>query len=144
MEFQDFTQEDANMFGIGYAVSKYSKKVINENDIIGFIIFQDIQIHISNNFIEKCNNEDARQYYKNLQKANSICLRTIKFRNEYRYRGIVEDLFDHITNTVIPTDYIIWCYTRCLSISYIKQIGGFNPPIYLLPQQNILLFSIDS
>lgn len=143
MEYLDYTQEDAYQNGIEYAISKYSKKAVKDGVVIGTIVFQDEQLHIDNVNIQNTDNDDTKTYYMNLKKANSIRLRKISFLKEYLYSGEVENLFDYITSKVIPTDFIIWCYKVFPLRNYVKQIGGFNPPLYKLPNEKVLLFSVD-
>lgn len=143
MEYLDYTQEDANNDGIRYIISKYSMKVVDNGEIIGSIVFTNDELNISNSYIRSAENEDAKNYYKNLNKANSILLRKITFKEEYRYSGKLEDSFDHITSEIIPTNYVIWCYDNYPLRDYITQIGGFNSPLHKLPNENILLFSVD-
>ena len=143
MEYLDYTQEDANNDGIGYIISKFSKKIIDNGETIGAIIFQDNELKIDSAYIQSSDNKEAQLYYKNLNKAKSILLRKITFKEEYRYSGKLEDLFDYITSEIIPTDYVIWCFNVYPLRDYITQIGGFNPPLHRLLNENILLFSID-
>lgn len=143
MEYLDYTQEDANQDGIEYAISKYSKKILKDGLVIGRIVFQDEQLHIDETYIENANNEEKKTYYLNLKKVNSIRLRKISFLKEYRFSGEIENLFDYIATKIIPTDFVIWCYEVFPLRSYVKQIGGFNSPLYKLPNKKVLLFSVD-
>ena len=145
MDYINYTQADANNDGIEYAISKYSQKVVDHNDqMIGAIIFQDNDLKVEDSYIFESDNEEAKLFYENLNKANSIQLRKIIFDENHRYSGELENLFDHITTNIIPTDYVIWCNPILDLKSYLKQIGGFNPPLFDIPNKNILLFSIDS
>ena len=143
MEYFDYTQEDANNDGIEYIISKFSKKIVDNGETIGAIIFQDNELKIANTDIQSSDNKEVQSYYKNLNKAKSILLRKIIFKEEHRYSGKLEDSFDYITSEIIPTDYVIWCLNVYPLRDYITQIGGFNPPLHKLPNENILLFSID-
>ena len=143
MEYLDYTQEDANNDGIGYTISKFSKKIVDNGETIGAVIFQDNELRIDDAYIQSSDNKEAQLYYKNLNKAKSILLRKITFEEKYRYSGELEDLFDYITLKIIPTDYVVWCSNVHPLRDYITQIGGFNPPLHKLPNENILLFSID-
>jgi len=143
MEYLDYTQADANNDGIEYTISKYSKKAVKDGITIGTIVFQDEQLHIDNVYIQNVDNEDAKRYYLNMNKANSIRLRKISFLKEYQFSGEIENLFDFISSKVIPTNYVIWCYKAFPLRNYVKQIGGFNPPLYKLPNEKVLLFSVD-
>ena len=60
-----------------------------------------------------------------------------------QYSGKLEDSFDYIASEIILTDYVIWCLNVYPLQDYITQIGGFNPPLHKLPNENILLFSIN-
>lgn len=143
MEYLDYTQEDANNDGIGYVISKFSKKIIDNSETIGAVIFQDNELKIDSAYIQSSDNKEVQLYYESLNKAKSILLRKITFKKEYRYSGKLEDSFDHITSEIIPTNYIIWCYDNYPLRDYITQIGGFNSPLHKLPNENILLFSVD-
>ena len=142
MEYFDYTQADAENDGIGFTVSRYSKKVVIDNTTVGAIIFQDTNLKIEQSIIDNSDSDETKLYYKFLNSANSIYLRKIIFSEEYLFSGALENLFDYITLEVIPRDFIIWCNDTSLLRNYIVQIGGFNPPLYELPNSNILLFSI--
>ena len=143
MEYFDYTQADAENDGIGYPISRYSKKVVINNITVGAIIFQDTNLKIEQSIIDNSDSDDSKLYYKSLNSANSIYLRKIIFSEEYLYSGALENLFDYITLEVIPRDFLIWCNDTSLLRKYIVQIGGFNPPLYELSNSNILLFSIN-
>lgn len=142
MEYLDYTQEDADNDGIEFIISKFSKKVVDNGKTIGAIIFQDNELRINSAYIQNSDNRESQSYYENLNNAQSVCLRKIIFND--RYNGELENLFDYITSNIIPTDYVIWCYDAFPLRNYIEQIGGFNPPLYELPNKKILLFSINA
>ena len=143
MEYLDYTHEDASNDGIGYTSSHYSKKVVKNNKTIGAIIFQDVKLQIDQSTIDNSDSEDAKLYYKYLNNDRSIYLRKIVFSEDYLGSGALENLFDYITIKVIPQDFLIWCNNTIFLREFIIQIGGFNPPLYEIPNSNILLYSIN-
>ena len=143
MEYLDYTSEDASNDGIGYTISHYSKKVVKNNKTIGAIIFQDVKVQIDQSTIDNSDSEDAKLYYKSLNNVRSIYLRKIVFSEDYLGSGALENLFDYITIKVIPQDFLIWCNNTIFLREFIIQIGGFNPPLYEIPNSNILLCSIN-
>lgn len=145
MDYIKYTQEDADNDGIGYAISCYSTKLVDENKVKGIIVFQDVPLNIDDAIIAQCTDKEAKRYYKNLKMAKSIYLRKLIFKGD-RYSGELEDFFDYVTTRVVPHNFIIWCNLQLdinNFVSYITQIGGFHEPLYHLPNKNIRIFSID-
>ena len=145
MEYLKYTQEDASIDGIGYTISHYSTKAVDGNEVKGIIVFEDRPLNINDTIITQSIDEEAKRYYENLKKAKSIYLRKLIFKGD-RYSGELEDFFGYVTERIVPHDYIIWCNLQLdidNFVSYITQIGGFNEPLYSLPNKNILIFSIN-
>ena len=101
MEYSNYTQEEAVNDGIGFAVSKYSTKLVDNGKIIGTIVFEDSPLKIDNVFIEECVAEDAKRYYKNLNNAKSIYLRKLTFNGD-RYSGKLEDFSTMLRQKLFP------------------------------------------
>ena len=143
MEFKRYSQEDAFKDGIGYTVSEYSTKLIIDNQVIGFVIFEDKRLLVNDEFINSCKNEDANMYYQSINKANSVYLRKISILNDYAQIGAFEQLFNYVTIKVLPRDFLIWCYPIVCGKRYLEQIGGFFEPLYPLPNKNIRIYSME-
>ena len=80
MEYFDYTQADAVNDGIGFTVSRYSKKVVVDNTTVGAIIFQDTNLKIEQSIIDNYDSDESKLYYKSLNSANSIYLRKINYQ----------------------------------------------------------------
>ncbi len=104
-------------------------------------MFEDKPLRINNSIIEKCDSEEAKTYFRNINKNNSLFLRKITFQKD-RYGGELENFFDYVTTKVVPTNFIIWCMPKAWDLNgYVEQIGSFSQPKYELPNTSILIFS---
>lgn len=143
MEYAKYTKEDAANDGIGYNISSYSTKLLENNEIVGSIVFEDTPLKIDDSIIEKHDSDEAKTYFRNINKNNSVLLRKITFQKD-RYSGQLEDFFDYVTTKVVPANFIIWCTPTIWDLNgFVNQIGGFYPPKHELPNKNILIFPID-
>ena len=142
VEYKDYTQEDATKDGIGYVVSRLSKKVLLNGNVIGKIIIEDNSLRISKAFIDSIKDKDAKTYYQNLNITNSFYLRKIWFDKTFLYSGKLENFFDYTMNNM-PTWSLLWCVPNICGKSFIEQLGGFVPPLYPIPNDKIRLFSLD-
>lgn len=144
MEYSNYTQEEASIDGIGFVVSKYSTKLVDDGKVIGTIVFEDKPLNINSAFIEECVDEQAKRYYKNLNNAKSIYLRKLTFNGDWK-NGKLEDFFDYVTAMIVPHDFLIWCTLQLSEEfkTYIEHIGGFVEPLYDIPNKYIRIFSID-
>jgi len=142
MEYNQYTQEDAAKNGIGFTVSRYSMKLVDGDEMIGAIIFENERLKLSEDFIKLTGDIEARSYYEALKCSNSIYLRKIIFSEEQQYSGKLEDLFDYTVNQ-LPLDHLIWCIPSLCGEKYIQQLGGFVNPRYPLPNTSIRFFALN-
>ena len=144
MEYSRYTQEEAAVDGIGFAVSKYSTKLVDNGRIVGTIVFEDRPLKIDEKFIEECVDEETKRYYNNLNKAKSIYLRKLTFNGDWRDSKLL-DFFDYVTATIVPHDFLIWC-TLQLSKKfkvYVEQTRIFHKPLHDIPNKHIRIYSHD-
>jgi hypothetical protein len=144
MEYEKYTQKNADKDGIEYAISKYSTKCIDNGKVIGSVVFINNRIVIDNDYIKSVNDKEAELYYNNINKSRSILLHKMSFSKSHRYSGKLEDFFDFVVNHILPKDILIWCNTSINDYSLIEQIGGFVEPLYPFSNKTIRLFSINS
>lgn len=142
IKYAPYTQEDATVDGIGWSVSRFSIKAMKNSKIIGKIIFEDKPLRISKNYIND-KDENAKNWYNSLNRANSIYLRKIYFNEQERLSGELENMFDYVTLKVLRPDHLIWTIPAICGKDNIKQIGGFLEPMYSLPNKNIRLFALN-
>ena len=144
MEYLNYSQEEAAIDGIGFAVSKYSTKLVDNGKIVGTIVFEDCPLVIDRTFIEECFDENAKRYYNNLNKAKSIYLRKLKFNGDWK-NGKLEDFFDYVTAMIVPHDFLIWCTLQLSEElkTYVEHIGVFHEPLYDIPNKYIRIYSYD-
>lgn len=141
VEYKDYTQEDATKDGIGYVVSCLSKKALLNGIVIGKIIIEDNPLKLSKAFIDSIKDKDAKTYYQELNRSNCFYLRKIWFDKTFLYSGKLEDFFDYTMNNM-PKWSLLWCFPNICGESIIKQLGGFVPPLYPIPNDKIRLFSL--
>ncbi|MBR3451562.1 MAG: hypothetical protein IKH25_01650 [Muribaculaceae bacterium] len=143
MDYIQYTQQDADKDGISFAVSQYSQKLCNGDEIIGKIIFEDKPLIISKDYLDSIDNKNAVEYFEDINRTKSLYLRKIEFNEcQFMYTNLLKKFFDHLVKTDLPERTLIWCEPIVWDRrGYIKHLNVFKKPEFPLKNQNILIFS---
>ena len=142
LKFSVLELNEMNPLGIDKGLfSQYNMKAEDKNgQIVGYIIVKEKPL-----FSRK-----PKGLSKNdLMEIEAICqnrwlnIRMIRIKEEYRFSGNVENMFDYLVDKVLPSDCYLWSNNYWdRKTNYLQQLGFYDFHSRLNFSPNIKIFSV--